>query len=360
MDRVDVLVLGIDASSAYLSRKLVEKGLSVTILDPRIEAGAPINTNEAVGGITLGFSKDIPEDLLNLHRLDEIKLYLDRSRDPMTFRVNGNSGDCIHSTLDQDRLDKEMAALAVMEGASLLIRSDVDSIREVAGGFETVFRQGSRVERALSRMVIAARPASILKDYISYGSYMKRQICVTRKTPGASASAEISLFEEVKMDYSWKLPKRHGIVNAGLESAGSCNEGRDSILVTKVEKNFKAGLFLQSGSVILTGQLLGLQDPIFSNDLDTSMLIARIAADVISSDIDSSPQDVVSAYRNRLKEHLLNKAEMGKSLVESISYIVKSQKNDVLDKICGTIIKGVKSEEMWKLIHGNIGVEDGS
>src|SRR5579875_2724318 len=349
MQRFDVAIFGADAASAWLSEFLSNKGFSVILLDERHEIGVPVSMSESVGSTFMRLMGDMPAERLNLHKVGEVRVRICGANDPLIFHSGSSPDSMMVASLDQDKLDKEVAAKAALSGVDIRIRSSLVSARRSGSGYEISYRHGSRTESEMADLLVAARPMAGLPGVQDRYTYLTRTIDITRAARKSHEWAEISICNEGNDGYSWAVPKQPGIANVGVSSGSRLTAARrDLILFNRVEMHYASDLDVISSGFLFTGLLLGLQDPIFTTEIDTSLNCASYLGKAIVSEFDSGIADVATRYEGSIRNSMLQQVRRGRVVFELLSR-APSEK-DILESLEGRIFGSANTDELWRLI----------
>ena len=131
--RYDVVIIGGGPSGTIAARKLSENGLKVIVLDKKIEIGAPDMCSDLINSSLLRETQ-VNEDNILLDHIYEITFVSGKSK--ASFSMRSKQGrDVFNAVIAGDRFQKELASLAVEEGAAIEIRSEVKDILKEREGY---------------------------------------------------------------------------------------------------------------------------------------------------------------------------------------------------------------------------------
>lgn len=156
MDEYDLLICGAGPAGSFLGKLCSDAGIRTIIIDGRQEIGVPLYAGELVD--LSSFSKVLPiqRDMVNFFPIDRIQYFLTDSEgkgNPINFfpDMEGSSG-----TLDREKLDKEMAALAALSGADIRIRTRMAGWERTESNIRARLIRDGRIDEISSRMIIRA------------------------------------------------------------------------------------------------------------------------------------------------------------------------------------------------------------
>lgn len=217
MEECDVLICGAGPSGTYLGKLCSEKGLRVKIIDSRQEIGIPLYSGELIDLNLLKGILPVTDDQLNFHPVGDVEYYLtdpEVSRKPIRFIQEKEKSS---GTVDRERLDKEMAAMAALSGVDIGIRSSISEISRTKDGVIAGIARDGKILKILCRTIVRADGP----DLTETKQPANAEAVSGRIFSNAVRSSSISLGIHSKKPFTMDLEKGEGFRNIVLLGGGT-------------------------------------------------------------------------------------------------------------------------------------------
>lgn len=287
-----------------LARDLSKSGLSVALIDQRIEIGAPLKCNGFFNKHDLRRAGIKPDDFIKT-TLEQVEFYSDGNA--FQIGISGTDEDVFNITAEADKVHKELSALAAIEGAHIFLRTRANGAIWTDSGFIRVLadQTGRKLSFDCRCAVIAgggSDPISadfaldhgnIIEDpfYLNYNREVSRdgkdlaRIAISAETGQITVSTP--LWQGVRDNISFarlEPPGSRTFLNRIASGSGKIYLPRYPVY--------------QRGGMISVGLQSGIWNPLFPSAFGYAIDTSLFAAEKISKFLDDGYHRVKEEYHD--------------------------------------------------------------
>lgn len=338
MQNYDVLVVGGGPGGSSSARFASRLGLKTLMIEKRPDIGSPVRCGE-------GLSKQwMPECDLKPDRhwiADEVKgarIFGPSERKPITLTAE-NAGNEVGFVIERDKFDKDMAALAALEGADIWVKSPaLEVIKEDGRVVGAKVRHNGTMEEVRAKIVIAAdgfesefgRWAGIKSVILAKNDIIS---AVQYRMKGVDSDMDYTDFylgSCAPKGYIWVFPKGDHEANVGIgvtitamkdrfdvrnyldawiKNHPAYSKGKNiqyvtgGVSVSRVKENFTLP------GLMLVGDAARLIDPITGGGIANSYVSGKFAAQIAKEAIESGDysKEMMQKYEKLVKDRFQRK-----------------------------------------------------
>jgi len=324
--RYDVVVVGAGPAGATAAFFAAEQGLDVLLMEKRQEIGSPVRCAE-------GINRDM---LLAYVEPEERWISAEIRRSQIVTADTGQArtleGDEIGYILERRVFDRVLAERAAAAGASIMLKTSVQSLIMEDGAVTGLTAHNGRTEMEIeARLVIAADGVeSGVAGWAGLESLLRPSDCLScaqYMLVGIEADPECCYYylgaDLAPGGYGWVFPKGEGKANVGLGVQADLAQmpaleyllrfiGQHRWLeqgspVTFITGNVPVGVAggsIATDGLMVVGDAARQADPLTGGGIGNAMLAGRLAAQVAAQAIENGEVSAatLAAYEQRWKE----------------------------------------------------------
>ncbi len=333
MKNYDVLVIGAGPGGSSAARFAAKSGLRTLMIEKRGDIGVPVRCGEGISGELLKEASITPNPNWISAEVEGARIYGPAERKAIHLSSD-NAGSEVGFVIERDKFDKELASMAVSEGADVWIRSPaVDTIMEGERVAGAMVRHNGSVEEVRAKIVIAAdgfesefgRWAGLKSvilarnDIISALEYRMAGVAIDRQF------MDFYLGSSAPSGYIWVFPKGEKEANIGigvpvsrLRSRGDLRERLDSWIQRHPALSAGRAIHIISGGIsvsrlpdkiampgmLLVGDAARLSDPLTGGGIASACISGKMAAgtSVVASEEGDFSAGSMRRYEENVRE----------------------------------------------------------
>lgn len=315
---VDVLIAGAGPSGSAAANLLSEAGYSVMMLERKMEIGSPVICADLVNLSLDGLESLARDQRIFLKPLKELRVEGPSRLGSFGMQPANSDSDAFNSVVERDRLDKELASIALIKGAKLRIRSELTELEEKDGGVIATYTTGGKRKNLRARFVVlSAGVSGFPVNPLLNQRRIENNYTYSRKIGKGDGVPLFQIKEVGELEYY--VPRfdneynRIAVNSAGEHIRDGFSEDGDSIITGSISSSLPEE-FSPGGSIILNvGSFSGLNDPFFLTGFREAYISGRLAASAIMES-DSNPQNAAPLYSNKVASQMLHRIQTGSKL----------------------------------------------
>ncbi len=156
IEDTDVVIAGAGPAGSSAARLLAENGLGVVMLESKMEIGSPVICADSVNLQFEELSEIRNDPRIFIRDLNKLNVLGPSRTKSFSLNASFTEKDAFNSIVERDRLDKEMASLALINGARLRIRSELTGVEEVDDRVVVTYRSGGKSRKLRAQILINA------------------------------------------------------------------------------------------------------------------------------------------------------------------------------------------------------------
>lgn len=378
----DIVVVGGGPAGSTAARFAARDGLDVLVLEKRQEIGSPVRCAE---GVSLSWLEELEIDNIDSSTSRTMKGAILYSPAGNKLKITERlAGDEVGVVLERDRFDKDMARLAVKEGADFMVKtSAVGLIKEdgVVKGVEARYL-GKKFEVRADLVIGADGFESQVGRWAGiYDSLKPKDImtCFQYRLTGVNMDPDFTHFymgSSAPGGYVWAFPKDENTANVGLGLQFSRLKGEktpkdylDEFIENHDDYKDGEAVDMVAGAVavthppekaiapgiILVGDASRVVDSMTGGGIVNSLKQGKIAGEFAAEAVREGKfdEEFLQKYEKRWRDELENKLwrnYMAKETAMQLDDITFDKIIDALSNIeletvtIGAILEGVKKK----------------
>ncbi len=343
-ETVDVLIAGAGPAASATAMGLSDSGMSVLMLEKKMEIGSPVICADMVNMSFPEMEALQADPRIIIRRLDSLRVRAHSVNGAFRMVPAFGDGDAFNSVVERDRLDKELASLALLKGARLQIRAELTGFEEIDGGIISTYRKGGRQKKVKSTALVIATGMETCSENgnskcfsYRYGRRITREVKDDEAVlwPGGVFSSSIGRYPG----------ERNSVTESPDGKFPDESTGGGQILTGTISRAFPDKFNPGHGRVIKTGSNSGLYNPFFRTGFREAFMSGRIAAEAILED----PQgDASATYARRVGEIMLGEMECGRKLAESLLRSSDEKISKFFTYLSGFELAEISAEEIFR------------
>ncbi len=381
MPNYDLLVVGAGPGGSSAARFASRHGLKTLMIEKRPDIGSPVRCGE---GLSKGWMKDYdvkPDPHWISVEVKGARIYGPSEARPVVLGAE-QAGNEVGYVVERDKFDKDMAALAVEEGADVWVKSPALSpIREDGRIVGASIRHNGKMVDVRAKMVIAADGFES-----EFGRWAGIKSVILAKNDIISALEYRMIGVDSNIDYTdfflgscapagyiWVFPKGEKQANVGIGVTISAMKNRFDVknyLDTWIKNHpgYAKGKTIQqiSGGVsvskvrdkftapglLLVGDAARLIDPITGGGVANAYVSGRFAADVANEAIeaDDFSQERMNKYEKLVKNKFQRKHLRNWIAKEKLGQLSDENLDKLIDVISDVRISDISIEVVLKTV----------
>ena len=354
--RYDVAVIGGGPSGTIAARKLSENGLKVIVLDKKIEIGAPDMCSDLINSSLLR-ETHVNEDRILLDNIYEITFVSGKSQASFSMRSK-QDGDVFNAVIAGDRFQKELASLAVEEGAAIEIRTEVKDILKEREGYSLhVLNMGKyRVTKAdyIINATGGIKPILLNNGYHTEAEFDNFYFTYSRRTYSAENPEPIirmSIGDSRLIEYQIPVAKTwiNDVLVDSIDTVGQREEFYENSVTSGTEK-IKAlrNTDYGNGGFLNVGLASGLFNRFFFTSYSEAVSTAVAATDFILENRESEGSDKIRKYEDRIEKRLTEEDRLSGLLAKSITSSSETAFENFIETLSGIDLKEISVSEIFR------------
>lgn len=347
MEEYDLLICGAGPAGCFLGKLCSDAGFRTVIIDGRQEIGVPLYSGELVDLGLISKVLPIHGDMVNFFPIDRIEYFLTDSQgkeNPINFfpEKENNTG-----SLDREKLDKEVAALAALSGADIRIRTRMVNFERTQNGIRTRLIRDGRTDEISSRMIIRADGPDQNKIQNSNGI----SVVSGRVFSSDAYESRISLGLNSNRGFKMDLQKSDGFRNLIIRGRQKDLERYRVSGWTGIHEMSFSFIFppvpLEDQGVNIGSRCIG-PEPFFLSGLHLSMETANLAFEYARDVMNGAELEVAGETYRKSIEDLSGQLARSIKLHDLLQKMNADQVEKLQNYVGGSEIHGLSSDSLLR------------
>lgn len=372
-ERWEVLVVGAGPAGSGAARAAAASGAKTLMIDRKREIGTPVQCGEVIGQSLLELSGIEIAPSAKCGDQDFTRFVVNRS-----LSIDNHEDYWASVTVERKLLDKHLAELAALEGASVQADTQLLSIEMEEGRVTRAHlrRRGRKMSVRPEVVVAADGVHSTMSRLMGVEIYPPDEVAkgvefemISRRD--MPRCMQIFLEPEIGLGYGWIIPKGGRRANVGLGVVGEV-QGRKELLARWISENpvvnsyFHGGSILEvrrgeapipgfrggphSGNVLFAGDAAGQTLAFVGEGIAPSYFCGRIAGEVAAASLGDHSQ--LSSYDDMVIKAMGEELGEGSRIKDLIINSWMRQDISPRDRIllCALLMSGcLSSDEVTRL-----------
>lgn len=282
-----------------------------------MEIGSPVICADTVNMSFPEIDSLQSDPRIMIRNLDSLAVRANNGHGEFTMAPSGGEGDAFNSVVERDRLDKELASLALLKGARLQIRAEMTGFEETDGSVLSTYRKGGKEFSVKSTALVLATGMGPCDGQQASGCF---NYSYGRRIGRSKMKSEIAFGPKGSVSFSMS---RSGEEHNSLISSPDCgdgqkveNRGEDLILKGSIFRAIPDHFDPGRGNIIHVGSFSGLYDPFFRTGFREAFISGRYAAESI---LESSAENASVNYGKKVEANMADGMEYGRKLGKKLS-----------------------------------------
>lgn len=350
-EEVDVLIAGAGPSGSAAARSLSASGIKVLMLERKMEIGSPVMCGDAVNAYLEEIEVLRDDPRIFIKPLESLKVTGPSRKSSFQMFPSFDREDSFNSIVERDRLDKELASLALIDGARLHIRSELVEYGEIEGGISATYKRGGKTRKIGAKFLLIATGAVGMTENSRSSGVKPFNYVYKRGIGTGKKGSEMDINQGGSLEYSFsRFTNEHNTLKIGLSNkvneTSMGNEGND-ILAGSVEVGLPVSMHLGSSRIFHMGSNAGLYDPLFLTGFREAYLSGMLAAASIVESGGNAGKSF-ELYSEKIKSNLAPGMEAGHELSIHLSKATKGKIDDFVEYLSTFEFKEVSAREIFK------------
>lgn len=345
-EQVDVLIAGAGPAASATAITLSDSGLGVLMLERKMEIGSPVICADMVNMSFPEIDSLQSDPRIKIRSLDSLSIGPYSGTGAFTMVPSYGEGDAFNSVVERDRLDKELASLALLNGVRLQIRAELTGFREIDGSIVSTYRKGGRQRNVRSSTLVLATGMEDCNGREPSDCFNYQY---ARRIGGGMMKNEIGFGHggAIRFSISRSPGEYNSLLTAPFKDGGhEVQVGeKDLILTGSISRSFHGQFDAGRGNVIHAGSFSGLHDPFFRTGFREAFLSGRYAAESI---LESSGNNASLVYRTKIEENVLNGMDYGRKLGKLLSSASDEKMTQFFKYLSGFEFAEISAMEIFK------------
>lgn len=344
-ETVNVLIAGSGPAASATAITLYDSGMSVLMLERKMEIGSPVICADMVNMAFPEIESLHSDPRIMVRNLDSLTIRTDYGNGGFTMAPSQGEGDAFNSVVERDRLDKELASLALLKGARLQIRAELEGFEEVDGYILSTYRKGGKQLNVKSSVLVLATGMEPCYGQQHTGCYNYQY---GRRISRSRMKSEISIGPSGIFNFSIsRSGDEHNslVISPDSGNGQKAENKRDDLIlkgsISRAMPDFDPG----KGNIIKTGSFSGLHDPFFRTGFREAFLSGRYAAESI---LESSAENASAVYARKVGENMASGMDYGRKLGEKLSNASGEKISQFFNYLSGFEFLEISAEEIFK------------
>ncbi|MCW6170791.1 MAG: NAD(P)/FAD-dependent oxidoreductase [Thermoplasmatales archaeon] len=354
--RYDVAIIGGGPSGTLAARKLSENGLKVIVLDKRIEIGAPDMCSDLINSRLLT-ETGVNADNILLDHINEITFASDKSG--ASFYMHSTpEKDVFNAVIAGDRFQKELASLAVEEGAAIEIRSEVKDILKEKDGYGLHVLKMGKYRNIQADYVINAtggiKPLLLNSGYHNAAEFDNFYFMYKREaysTENQKPTIHVGTGDPRIIEYQMPVAKKW-INYVSVDSVDMVKE-RSELYENSVTSGSEKIMALQNidygnGRFLNIGLASGLFNHFFFTSYNEAFSTAMAAADFIVESQGTENNSKIRKYEGRIEKRLTEEDRLSHLLTKTIMESRETAFESFMECLSGIELSEISVSEIFR------------
>ncbi len=381
MQNYDVLVVGGGPGGSSTARFAARHGLKTLMIEKRPDIGSPVRCGEGLSRQWMPEADLKPDSHWISDEVKGARIYGPSERKPITLTAE-NAGNEVGFVIERDKFDKDMAALAAMEGADIWVKSPaLEVIKDDGRVVGAKVRHNGTMEEVRAKMVIAAdgfesefgRWAGIKSVILAKNDIIS---AVQYRMKGVDSDVDYTDFylgTVAPKGYIWVFPKGDHEANVGIGVTITEMKDRFDVrgyLDSWIKKHpaYSKGKTIQyvTGGVsvskvrdkftlpglLLVGDAARLIDPITGGGIANSYISGRYAANIAKEAIEAEDysQEMMQKYEKLVKDKFQRKHLRNWIAKEKLGQLSDESLDKLVDVISGASINEISVQAILEAV----------
>lgn len=303
--RWDVVVIGCGPAGSSAANELSSKGHDVLVLESRKEIGIPVQCGEAISLNTLELSGLDVDGPWVVGRFEGYRIVCPSGKNLFSNTDGVN--------IDRELFDKELADIAITNGAEIRTDSPVSKAIETDGEWSVVCKGDNIRSRGLI-VSCGSYPEVLLGSYIKKEHEIMRGLGFKVKYSGDEKEIRFHVKGVLKGGYGWFFP-RGDHANAGIVSYTNPKDDMKWLMEREgvVEEDiisYSGGVVPISGPVnpligdngILVGDSMGASNPVSKGGVVGAIITGKEGGDALGNKL-KGDGEALRKWASSLFEH---------------------------------------------------------
>ncbi len=358
IEKLDVIISGAGPSGSAAASILAQSGLSVLMLESKMEIGSPVICADSVN---LSF-----EDLEVLK--NDSRIFI-RPLESLVIRATSNTkgfamdasfspGDAFNSVAERDRLDKELASRALINGSRLFMRSELTDFEVHDDSVGVSYARAGKVRKLKADYLILA--SGNLRDIPANthgGSVTRLDYEYNRLLGNKPEKDEMHIGPGGA--HVFKIPRHHNewnSISAGTEmpESGFSRSEPDvkyrgnSIITGTARVHILSEPNVGEGRAIRVGSNSGLYDPLFRTGFREAYLSGRLAARSILES-GGTQEKAIDLYSRKVSSQIIPGMSAGSKIRTLINQASRENLDKFIEYLSGFNFSEISAKEILKV-----------
>lgn len=283
IDTVDVLIAGAGPAGSSAAAHLAGSGLDVMMLERKMEIGAPVTCADQVNLSLGGLERFRNDKRLCCREIDNLEVAGPSGNSSFKMLSASDAGDAFNTVVERDRLDKELASQALINGARLRMRSELTGFEEDGGGITaTYIAEGKPRTVRAGILLIATGSGCNSVSHAEKMSMLDVSYRYSRSINHGKPFSRLQLLNGGRSSYRvWRTSNEYNtlLINPHADTLKSPEPGESrSIITGSLSISYPAEFNAGTKRVLNLGQCSGLYDPFFHSGFREAYISGRLSA----------------------------------------------------------------------------------